>query len=73
MITFSFGLLALRLTRLTAHWQPQQVQRVSLSKLVPTRHCNSCRKHTAMAKFAAIQRAAGETSDFKSSHRKQER
>ena len=47
----SFGLLALRLTRLTAHWQPQQVQRVSLSKLVPTHHCNRCRKRTAIAEL----------------------
>ena len=29
----SLGVLALHLTRLTTHWQPEQVQRVSLSKL----------------------------------------
>ena len=60
----SFGLLALRLTRLTAHWQPKPVQRVSLSKLVLTHtfkvHCGSVRNRTAMAEFTANLRAKGE-------------
>ena len=50
----SFGLFALRVTLWTEHWQPQPVQRVSLSKLVSTRHCNNCRKRTAMAEFAVL-------------------
>ena len=54
----SLRLLALRLTYLTAHRQPQQVQRIRLSKLAPTRsvYCNlnssETRKRSAVADFA---------------------
>ena len=40
---------------LTAHWQPQQVQRVSLSKLVPTCHCKRFRKRTGIIVWPNMQ------------------
>ena len=57
-------------TCLTAHWQPQQVQRVSLSKRVPAPHFNSSRN---LLLGNANWRAKGETNDFKSSHCKRAR
>ena len=72
----SFCLLALRLTYLTAHRQPQQMQRIRLSKLAPTRrvYCNlnSSKTQTRLttADFAEYKRAIGRNNDYKSSHHK---
>ena len=72
----SFCLLALRLAYLTAHQQPQQMQRIRLSKLAPTRrvYCNLNSKKTQIrlvtADFAEYERAIGRNNDYKSSHRK---
>ena len=74
----SFCLLALRLTYLTAHRQPQQMQRIRLSKLAPTRsvYCTSnlnsskTQIRLATADFEEYKRAIGRNNDYKSSHRK---
>ena len=62
-----FGLLALRLTRLTVHRQPQKVQRVSLSKLVPAVRVVGNAMLKQNSQQAKEQKA--KNNDFKSLHR----